>query len=266
MASPPSPAPEIVLAVRDVHTQLGGAVVQDGVTLDVRRGKIFALAGPSGCGKTLLLRQTLALQPPDSGSIHLLGRDVVGLGDEDALALRRRCGVVFERAALFIYLNHTCYNGLYRVNSRGLFNVPAGRYTRPRISDPTGLREASSALAGARLVTRRFDACTAEVERDDFAYVDPPYHRLHAGSFTSYTAGGFGEAEQRELARVVDRLHAAGCRVMVSNSDTPLVRELYGAYRIVPIRAARAINSAPGGRGPIDEVLILNYDPARRPD
>ncbi len=105
MATPPTPSPEIVLAVREVHTRLGGAVVQDGVTLEIRRGKIFALAGPSGCGKTLLLRQTLALQLPDSGSIQVLGRDVVGLGDEDALALRRRCGVVFERAALFSSLN-----------------------------------------------------------------------------------------------------------------------------------------------------------------
>lgn len=101
MAAPPAPSPEIVVAIRDVHTRLADAVVHDGVTLEVRRGKIFALAGPSGCGKTLLLRQALALQRPDSGSIEVLGRDVVGLGDEDALALRRRCGVVFERAALF---------------------------------------------------------------------------------------------------------------------------------------------------------------------
>lgn len=101
MAALPVPSPEIVLAVHDVRTQLGGAVVQDGVTLEVRRGKIFALAGPSGCGKTLLLRQALGLQQPASGSIRVLGRDVVALGDEEALALRGRCGVVFERAALF---------------------------------------------------------------------------------------------------------------------------------------------------------------------
>lgn len=164
-----------------------------------------------------------------------------------------------ERAALFIYLNRTCYNGLYRVNSRGEFNVPAGRYTRPRILDPDGLRAASTALARCRLVTRRFDECVRDVERGDFVYIDPPYHRLNAGSFTSYTAEGFGEREQRELAVVVARLHAAGCRVMASNSDTPLIRELYGAYRVIPIRAARAINSAPGGRGPVGEVLVLNY-------
>lgn len=164
-----------------------------------------------------------------------------------------------ERAALFIYLNHTCYNGLYRVNSRGEFNVPAGRYLRPRISDPAGLRAASAALQGVRLTARRFDACIDEVGRNDFVYIDPPYHRLNAGSFTSYTAEGFGEAEQRELAVVVDRLHAAGARVMVSNSDTPLIRDLYGAYRIVPIQAARAINSAPGARGPVSEVLVLTY-------
>jgi DNA adenine methylase len=164
-----------------------------------------------------------------------------------------------ERAALFIYLNRTCYNGLYRVNARGEFNVPAGRYVRPRISDPDGLRAASVALARCRLVARRFDACVGDVERGDFVYIDPPYHRLNAGSFTSYTVEGFGESEQRELAAVVARLHAAGCRLMVSNSDTPLVRELYGAYRVIPIRAARAINSAPGGRGPVGEVLVLNY-------
>jgi DNA adenine methylase len=164
-----------------------------------------------------------------------------------------------ERAALFIYLNRTCYNGLYRVNSRGHFNVPAGRYVRPRIADPDGLRAASAALRRCRLVSRRFDRCFDDVRRGDFVYIDPPYHRLQAASFTSYTAEGFGEAEQRELATLVDRLHATGCRVMVSNSDTALIRELYSAYRIIPIRAARAINSSPGGRGPVGEVLVVNY-------
>src|SRR5512145_3071746 len=99
-ASIPS-TPEIVIAIRDVHTRLGGVVIHDGVTLDVYRGRIFALAGPSGCGKTLLLREALALHVPDSGSIRVLGRDVVGIGDEEALELRQRCGVVFERGALF---------------------------------------------------------------------------------------------------------------------------------------------------------------------
>jgi phospholipid/cholesterol/gamma-HCH transport system ATP-binding protein len=99
-ASDPS-APEIVIAARDVHTWVGGDVIHAGVTLDVHRGRIFALAGPSGCGKTLLLREALALHAPDSGSIRVLGRDVAGLGDEEALELRRRCGVVFERGALF---------------------------------------------------------------------------------------------------------------------------------------------------------------------
>lgn len=177
--------------------------------------------------------------------------------------LRRRYNTVpldaIERAALFIYLNRTCYNGLYRVNARGEFNVPAGRYARPRIADPDGLRAASAALRRSRLVARRFDGCVADAAPGDFVYIDPPYHRLKAGSFTSYTAERFGEGEQRELAAVMARLHAAGCRVMVSNSDTPLVRELYGAYRAIPIRAARAINSAPGGRGPVGEVLIVNY-------
>ncbi|WP_242394807.1 ABC transporter ATP-binding protein [Anaeromyxobacter oryzisoli] len=94
-------APEPVIAARDVHTRVGADVVHAGVTLDVHRGRIFALAGPSGCGKTLLLREVLALHVPDSGSIRVLGREVVGIGHEEALELRRRCGVVFERGALF---------------------------------------------------------------------------------------------------------------------------------------------------------------------
>jgi phospholipid/cholesterol/gamma-HCH transport system ATP-binding protein len=94
-------APEIVIAVRDVHTKVGGDVIHAGVTLEVHRGRIFALAGPSGSGKSLLLREALALHVPDSGSIRVLGQDVVGIGDEEALELRRRCGVVFERGALF---------------------------------------------------------------------------------------------------------------------------------------------------------------------
>jgi phospholipid/cholesterol/gamma-HCH transport system ATP-binding protein len=101
MAASVTSAPEIVIAVRDVHSRLGGDVIHAGVTLEVHRGRIFALAGPSGCGKTLLLREALALHVPDSGSIRVLGREVVGLRDEETLELRRRCGVVFERAALF---------------------------------------------------------------------------------------------------------------------------------------------------------------------
>lgn len=101
MADPVPTAPESAIAARDVHTRLGADEVHAGVTLDVRRGRIFALAGPSGSGKTLLLREALALHAPDSGSIRVLGEEVVGIGEPEALALRRRCGVVFERGALF---------------------------------------------------------------------------------------------------------------------------------------------------------------------
>jgi len=101
MAAPPRTAPENAIAARALHTALGDAAVQDGLTLEVRRGEVFALAGPSGCGKTLLLRQALGLQQPDAGSLEVLGQEVMGLAGADAVALRRRCGVVFERAALF---------------------------------------------------------------------------------------------------------------------------------------------------------------------
>jgi len=105
VATPPRTAAELAIAARGLRTELGDAAVQDGLTLEVRRGEVFALAGPSGCGKTLLLRQALGLQQPDAGSLEVLGQDVVGLGGGDAVALRRRCGVVFERAALFSSLS-----------------------------------------------------------------------------------------------------------------------------------------------------------------
>lgn len=101
MAHPVPSAPEAVIAARGVHTVVGADVVHAGVAFDVRRGRIFALTGPSGCGKTLLLRETLALHAPDAGSIRVFGREVVGIGEQEALALLRRCGVVFERGALF---------------------------------------------------------------------------------------------------------------------------------------------------------------------
>jgi DNA adenine methylase len=196
-----------------------------------------------------LIRHLDSLEARHSQSRYYSCRDRFNSGKADGI----------EQAALFIYLNRTCYNGLYRVNGGGRFNVPAGRYARPRISDPAGLRAASAALARAHLVTRGFEACVEDVKAGDLVYIDPPYNRLSASSFTSYTAGRFGEAEQRALARVVGDLDRSGCRVILSNSETPLVRDLYGAFRIVPIRAARAINSAAGGRGPGAEVLILNY-------
>ncbi len=165
-----------------------------------------------------------------------------------------------ERAARFIFLNKTCYNGLYRVNSKGLFNVPFGRYKNPLICDEEGLRAASLALKNAQIYTADFTQIVNVAQRYDFIYFDPPYHPLSATSaFTSYTVDKFNAARQKQLAEVYYELTRRNCYLMLSNSDTPLIRELYWRFQIIEIQAARAINSNPNGRGKITELLIVNY-------
>ncbi len=165
-----------------------------------------------------------------------------------------------QRAARLIYLNKTCFNGLYRVNSKGQFNVPFGRYKNPTICDEDGLRSASLVLQPARITHQNFESILAQAQPADLVYFDPPYHPLNkTSSFTSYTSDKFGEPEQRRLAEVFAELAARGCYVMLSNSDTPLIRELYRDFMIHEIQAGRAINSKAEGRGKITELLVLNY-------
>jgi DNA adenine methylase len=166
-----------------------------------------------------------------------------------------------QRAARLIYLNKTCFNGLYRVNSRGQFNVPFGRHKNPTICDADGLRAASTALQSADITLGDFETVSECAGRGDFVYFDPPYHPLNkSSSFTSYTAGRFDEVEQRRLAHTFRQLTDRGCFVVMSNSDTPLIRELYADFCMHEIQANRAINSKPGGRGKITELLIVNSD------
>ena len=168
-----------------------------------------------------------------------------------------------ERAARIIFMNKTCYNGLYRENQMGEFNVPFGRYKRPRICDEQRLRAASRALQGVELRTADFADAVADAGEGDFVYFDPPYVPLNAtSSFTSYSRFGFDDFDHRRLADTVFELTTRGCRVMLSNSSAPLVHELYAhtGYAIHPIEARRNINSRADGRGPVTELLILNYD------
>ena len=166
------------------------------------------------------------------------------------------------RAARLIYLNKTCFNGLYRVNSRGEFNVPMGRYEDPPILDAENLRVASGALRGVELRAGHFRETLGYARRGDFIYFDPPYQPLSRTSFfTAYTDGAFKEPDQAELAAVYGELDARGCLVMLSNSDAPLIRELYRAYDIRPVRARRSINSRADRRGRIGEVVVINYRP-----
>jgi DNA adenine methylase len=162
-------------------------------------------------------------------------------------------------AARLIYLNKTCFNGLYRVNSKGEFNVPFGRYAKPNIVNAEGLRRASAALASARVEQEDFKMLLVEARKGDFIYFDPPYHPRSATShFTSYTRDSFGEKDQRALAAVYRALDERGCLLLLSNSDTPLVRELYRGFDIREVRARRSINSRIDRRGSICELVVLN--------
>jgi DNA adenine methylase len=164
-----------------------------------------------------------------------------------------------ERAAAFLYLNKTCYNGLFRVNQKGHFNVPMGRYDEPRICDPAQLRGASRLLRRAELHTGHFADQVADAVAGDFVYFDPPYDPVsRTASFTSYTAGSFGPDAQRELAAVVRALTRRGVHVMVSNSDTPFIRQLYRGLDIEQVAASRAINSRADARGTVNELIITN--------
>lgn len=163
-----------------------------------------------------------------------------------------------ERAARLIFLNKTCYNGLHRVNRRGQFNVPWGRYTDPCVCDAPNLRAASTALANVELRVGDFKTALQDADDGDFIYLDPPYVPVSAtASFTAYSTHSFGAAEHRELAATFAELVARGCRPLLSNSDTALVRELYKSFEIELVHARRAINAQREGRGPISELIVV---------
>jgi DNA adenine methylase len=162
-----------------------------------------------------------------------------------------------ERAATFIYLNKTCFNGLWRVNRSGAFNVPIGRYVDPPICVPDTLHAASAVLSRAILRCGDYRSAVADARRGDFVYFDPPYDPVTpTANFTSYTADAFGHEHQRELAETARALVARGCQVMLSNSDTPFIRSLYKGFQIDRVKCARAINSNASRRGDVDEVIM----------
>ncbi|MEB3358685.1 MAG: DNA adenine methylase [Synechococcales bacterium] len=166
-----------------------------------------------------------------------------------------------ERAARLIYLNKTCFNGLYRENSKGQFNVPMGRYKNPRICDPALLRAASRALQPAVITTQPFETILVRANSaSDLVYFDPPYHPISPTSnFTAYNRFAFNEADQVRLREVFVALAQRGVAVMLSNSDCPFIRDLYQGFQIHTIQAARAINSNARKRGKITELLITSF-------
>lgn len=158
-----------------------------------------------------------------------------------------------REAAAFLYLNRTCFNGLWRVNANGQFNVPVGRYKNPAICRPAHLRQAHATLKGAVLYHGDYGDAAMVPVAGDVVYVDPPYDPITPESFTGYTAASFGPEEQSGLARTVQALGDLGCHVLVSNSDTRFVRELYRGARIDRVMAKRTIGGA-GGKA--REVII----------
>lgn len=165
-----------------------------------------------------------------------------------------------ERASRLIYLNRTCFNGLYRVNSRGEFNVPFGDYKNPTIVDEKNLRACSARLQGVSLRLQSFEKVVEDAQQGDFVYFDPPYVPLSATShFTGYTKEGFSDDVQLRLRDVCIALDRKGVKVMVSNSSAPLIHDLYRDFRIEIVYAPRAINSKGDKRGRIEEVIVRNY-------
>jgi DNA adenine methylase len=174
-----------------------------------------------------------------------------------------------ELAAMLIYLNRTGFNGLFRLNARGQFNVPAGRYARPRIADRPKLLQVARALLDPKinLICDRFEIVADLAQADDFLYIDPPYAPLSAtASFTSYTALRFDEDDQARLQKIVVSLARRGCHVLLSNSTAPEIGRLYekskdardAGLRALKIPARRAVNCNAQRRGPVEEYLISN--------
>ncbi len=205
----------------------------------------------------------LATRDDVAGVIEALGAHRYAADDYYRVrAVDRTTLPLVERAARTIYLNKTGYNGLYRVNRAGKFNVPMGRYSNPLFCDPANLHACSRALQGVDLRVADFEDVASRAKAGDFVYFDPPYVPVSdSADFTSYVPGGFGADQQRRLVSVFSKLARRGVRAMLSNSDTPTVRELYGSFRIHRVLAARYINSRGSRRGKVGEVVVTNYAP-----
>ncbi|MCX6770241.1 MAG: DNA adenine methylase [Candidatus Micrarchaeota archaeon] len=167
-----------------------------------------------------------------------------------------------ERAARFIYLNKTAFNGLYRVNSSGGFNVPFGRYDNPKILDSQNLMLVHRALQKDELYCGDFAIVLKNAKRGDFIYFDPPYFPISKTSnFTGYTKDGFGENEQKKLLKTYKELDSKGCFVLLSNSYSDFTSDLYAEFEPEIVHASRMINCKAEGRGKIRELIVRNWEP-----
>ena len=167
------------------------------------------------------------------------------------------------KAARIIYLNKTCFNGLYRVNQAGQFNSPYGKYKNPNIINEPAILAMSNYFNNnnIKIIQGDYKDALKNLRKGAFVYFDPPYMPISSSSsFTGYTEGGFGEKEQIELKKECDKLNAKGIKFMLSNSDHSFIRDLYKNYNIKVVRAKRSINSKGNKRGEINELLVINYE------
>jgi DNA adenine methylase len=225
-----------------------------------------------GCYRMLADRtdEVLAALHRLAAGHHAGGADFYYKVRDEQFNPARAAGTAYtpELAAMLIYLNRTGFNGLFRVNRRGEFNVPAGRYANPRICDEHHLRVVAGALRCTAITLEHgsFDRALADAGRGDFVYCDPPYAPLsRTACFANYTAGGFTSHDQARLQRALIAAAHRGASIVLSNSSTPEIEHLYstpevsGAHlRIERVRARRAINSRPDARGEIEELVITN--------
>jgi DNA adenine methylase len=172
-----------------------------------------------------------------------------------------------QRASRIIYLNKTCYNGLYRVNNSGEFNTPFGRYKNPNIVNEPTLRAVSTYLNSNNISLNSGDYSLVleDLPKNSFVYFDPPYHPLtESANFTGYIQGGWDESDQIRLREACDELTSKGIKFLLSNSCTNFIKEQYQDYNITVVQATRAVNSNAAGRGNVDEVLITNYGKSKK--
>ena len=162
--------------------------------------------------------------------------------------------------SLFLYLNRTCFNGLHRENKKGENNVPVGKFAKGPTLNIQNFLACSKILRNARLMSRDFESVVENVEAGDFVYFDPPYQPTGKQSFTKFNRTGFGEGDQRRLAVLMSELTERGAFVLLSNSDTPLTRELYGDMFINNVSERRNINSDTGARKGVNAVIVANYE------
>ena len=168
-----------------------------------------------------------------------------------------------KKASRIIFLNKTCYNGLYRVNSAGEFNSPFGKYKNPNIVNEITIRAVSKYLRDndIKILNEDFESSLKNIKAGDFVYFDPPYHPVsNSSNFTGYVQGGFNENDQIRLRNLCEKLNKIGVKFLLSNSSSDFIEELYSDFKITYVKANRSINSNAKKRGEIDEVLVRNYE------